>query len=187
MNIERLKQLIKNLRRGDNLEESKKQFFAELRDQEKMKYWCETLSLRWLVSVADTFIDHGTPTEARNAMMISIYFNLVKIADTSRLLTTPDRALLPRLLEDVVFMYDEVNSFKITDGDMTNALFFRIDKLMQPTPILNLLFDEVKKRLAKHSGTMQIADYHNDFYKKSFFENRKTFLITNNSLLRSKK
>ncbi|MDH5524513.1 MAG: hypothetical protein OEY01_11055 [Desulfobulbaceae bacterium] len=173
MNTNNLQQLIQNLRRGDHLAVSKTEFFNEM--NVNMPYWCNTLSLRWLVSVADTYIDHGTPTEARNAMVISTYFNMVKIADTSRLLSNPCRDMLPRLLDDVVFMYDEVNSLKITTDDMPNILFYRINELMQPTPALQMLFEEIKRRLAHHSQTMQIAGYHKGFYNKIFFEGRRNY------------
>lgn len=129
----------------------------------------------WLVSVVDTFIDHGTETEKRNAAIISTYFNLVKIADTSKLLTKPDKSMLPRLLEDVVFMHDEANSLKISSDDMPNVLFYRLDGLMKPTPHLRQIFETIKIRLAKHSQTMQVAQYHKGFYDKIFFENRKNF------------
>lgn len=174
MNTENLKQLIRNLRRGVDLEASKQAFFTEM--EQNYTYWCDNLSLRWLISVADTYIDHGNPTESRNAMVISTYFNMVKIADTAMLLTQPNSYMLPRLLDDVVFMYDEVNSLKITSDDMPNILFFRIDRLMQATPVLNAFFEAIKTRLAKHSRTLKIADYHKGFYNKIFFEGRKSFL-----------
>ena len=177
MNSDNLKQLIKNLRRGDNLQESKAIFFEEI--GKNYNYWCKKLTLRWLISVADTYIDHGTPTEQRNAMVISTYFNLVKIADTAMLLKQPNSYMLPRLLEDVVFMYDEVNSLKITSDDMPNILFYRIDRLMAETPHLQQLFEEVKLRLATHSTTLRIASYHKGFYDKIFFEGRKTYLDAN--------
>lgn len=173
MNTENVKQLIKNLRRGDDLQQSKQQFFAEMRTN--FRYWSQTLTLRWLVSVIDSFIDHGTETERRNAAIVSTYFNLVKIADTRLLLTVDNAILLPRLQQDVMFMYDEVNSLKITSDDMPNILFYRLNELLQTTPHINCLFEEIKKRLAHHSPTMQVAQYHKGFYDKVFFENRKHF------------
>ena len=176
MTADELKQLIKNLRRGDDMEESRLRFFNEINTNTAA--WCSNLSLRWLISVADTYIDHGTPIEARNAIIISVYFNIIKIADTARLLTTPNCDMLPRLLEDVVFMYDEVNSLRITQDDMPNNLFFRIDELLKITPPLQLLFEEVKKRLDQHSQTLKITEYNKDFYKKEFFANRRNFKQT---------
>jgi hypothetical protein len=174
MNTENLKQLIRNLRRGDNLEESKREFFAEM--ENNISYWCSKLTLRWLVSLVDTYADHGTPAEQPRAMMVSIYFNMVKIADTSRLLTSPNRNLLPRLLDDVVFMYDEVNSLKITSDDMPNILFWRINNQLKTSPVLLALFEAIKLKLAANSQTMQIANYHKGFYEQIFFECRRHFL-----------
>lgn len=174
MNSNNIKQLIQNLRRGDNLEESKREFFTEI--ENNVSHWCQTLTLRWLVSIVDTYIDHGTPAEQPRAMMISVYFNMVKIADSSRLLTTPNRDLLPRMLDDVVFMYDEVNSLKITSDDMPNILFWRINNQLKTSPALLALFEAIKWKLAVNSQTMQIANYHKGFYKQIFFEGRRHFL-----------
>lgn len=175
MNTDNIKQLIQNLRRGDDIEKSRTQFFDEIKTN--TGHWCQTLSLRWLVSVVDTYADHGSAIEQSNAMIVSTFFNLVKMADTAKLLTMPSTHMLLLLQNDVVALYDEVNSLKITDDDMPNILFFRIDKKLQRTPVIHAFFNEIKKRLAQHSPTLTtLSQYHKGFYNLIFFEGRRHFL-----------
>jgi len=44
------------------------------------------LSSRWLISVCDTFADYGTPVERRNALLLSMFVNMIRVADTYRYL-----------------------------------------------------------------------------------------------------
>ena len=178
MTLEELIKLIQNLRRGDDLEISKELFFNEVEKNAEM--WCEKLSLRWLISVIDTFADHGTTIERSNALIVSTFANMVKIADTSLLLTRPDNSMLPRLLKDVVFLYDEINSLRIAKDDMPNVLFYRISEVMKKTPVIELYFEEIKKRFRMHSAMLLITQYYRNFWEKIFFEDRRHFKMSKN-------
>jgi hypothetical protein len=170
---------IKNLRRGDDLENSKELFFELIKAN--INEICKDFDLRWLISVVDTYADHGTELEKSNAMIISTYANMIKIADTAHFLvsTNNGRRVVKhkevKLLQGVVYMYDGINSLQIKTDDMPNILFYRIDDRLKHTPELWCLFEEIKKRFAQHSPVMQIANYHKGFYDKLFFEDRKTF------------
>jgi len=176
MSEKNLIKLIKNLRRGKNIEKSKKLFFTEL--QNNYAKWCKELSLRWLISIVDTYIDHGMVIYRNNAAIISTFANIIKISDTAMLLHKRDDTLLSDLKNDVTYLYDGVYSFKITDGDMINNLFYRLDVILSETPELWAIFEEIIHRLAKYSHTLQIAEYHKHFYEKTFFEGRKSFNIS---------
>lgn len=173
MNLENLKQLIVNLRRGDDVENSKDLFFTEIKKNAHI--WAGNLDLRWLISVVDTYADHGTKIERSNALIVSTFANMLKISDTRLLLTAKDETLLPRLKQDVVYMYDGMNSLKITWDDMPNILWYRIDEVMNDTPEIQLFFEEIKLRFRNHSKTLQISKYYPAFWEKIFFEGRRNW------------
>lgn len=173
MDKERLIKLIQNLRRGEDVFKSKIIFFREIKlNSDK---WLKTLDLRWLISIVDTFADHGTPIEKSNAMIISTFANLIKIADTAIQLTRPDETKLQRLLEDVVYLYDGMNSTKIIRDDMLGVLWFRISDVMEKTPILGRFFEEIKERFKKNSQILKISQYDPQFWEPDFFSKRKNF------------
>jgi hypothetical protein len=178
MTKDELIKLIQNLRRGDQLEQSKELFFKEVENNSAK--WCNELTLRWLISIIDTYADHGTDIERSNALIVSTFANLIKIADTSLLLTHPDSSRLPRLLQDVIYLYDEVNSLKITKDDMPNNLFYRISEVMRSTPAIEFYFEEIKKRLKKHSEMLKITQHNPKFWDKIFFEDRRHFKMSQN-------
>ena len=75
--------LIVLIRREVRLAESLGQFTA-LWAQEA-EFLCRHLNLRWLISAADTFADHGPDPQARAvAMMASLLANTVKIGESDR-------------------------------------------------------------------------------------------------------
>jgi len=39
-------------------------------------------SSRWLISVCDTYADHAAPITARNALLVSLMFNMMRISDS---------------------------------------------------------------------------------------------------------
>lgn len=170
--------LIQNLRRGDELEKSKKLFFKEV--EINAEKWCNELTLRWLISVIDTYADHGTEIEKSNALIVSTFANLIKIGDTSLLLTRPDDSMLPRLMKDVVFLYDEINSLRIAKDDMPNVLFHRISDVMKQTPAIELYFEEIKSRFRENSKMLKISQYNPQFWDKIFFEDRRHFKMSQN-------
>ena len=165
--------LIQNLRRGDDMERSKELFFREM--STKGSKWCKELSLRWLISVIDTYADHGTELEQSNAMIVSTFANLIKIADTKLLLTKYDYEMLPRLKENVVRMYDDLNSLMIQGDDMPNNLWFRIDEKLEKTPEIKLFFEEIKERFRKLSPMLTISRYSPHFWEKRYFQGRRNF------------
>lgn len=175
MMYNQIKKLIQNLRRGDDMENSLPAFlFIVENDIENI---CKTFTLRWLISVNDTYIDHGNDMEKRNAMAISIYANLIKMADTvfEYHVKKPIPERMEYMKTNVVHMYDKINSVMMATDDMPNILFYRFDELLQSTPVLHKLFEEIKQRFARQSYMMQLAKHHKGFYDKIFFEDRKNF------------
>lgn len=174
MKVDELIRLIQNLRRGDDLEASKQAFFAEFSTPEQVREWCSALSLRWLISVVDTFIDHGTTAERPRAMVISVYFNMVKMADTVNYLRPEEN--LRRLANTMQLLYEDVGTVVLASDDMPNILFYRVADILHTTPHLHRIFEEIQHRLALNSPTMRaFSSYRTDFYTPAFYSGRRNF------------
>lgn len=130
----------------------------------------EQLDTRWLVSIADTFVDYGDPVESRNALLISIVVNFEKLWDTY--LYMHDIQINEKKRAELIHntslpLWDGMYTFNIEKGDMTNNLFTRIDQLLAETPMLKKIFDVVIQRLNQNKTVFgELNQYHRDFYGK---------------------
>lgn len=69
-----LKKLIINMRRGKERDFSFFRHFIE----ENLEFWLEKLDIRWIVSLCDSYIDYGTPTQKAQAAIIVAFVNTEK-------------------------------------------------------------------------------------------------------------
>lgn len=94
---------------------------------------CRQLSLRWLTSAADTFVDHGLDGEERStAMLASSIAGLVKIYETERFATGEAEVQLPRveaLRSRAVPLVGGLTGFAIGSGDMILNLVTRLRRV----------------------------------------------------------
>lgn len=97
---------------------------------------------RTLVSLCDSFVDHGDPIESRNAMLVSQLVAMEKLAQTyvmwlqgSPGLPVPENEYLPKGK-----LWDGMTAFHLVTGDATNNLFRRLFKLIPETPHIERLF-----------------------------------------------
>jgi hypothetical protein len=172
---EKILQLIKNLRRGDDLEASKEEFFMII--TEKIAYMLEEFSLRDLISIVDTYADHGTDLQKAQAMMISSFFNCIKISDTFLQYIKSTESYERPSSNGVFHLYDGVNSLRIQYDDMPSVLFYRILRSLRNAPVLYILWNEILHRLRTNSKTLLLASCDNEyFFTPQFFPGRKNFL-----------
>lgn len=68
------------LRRGINVKENQKLFFELL--EKYIEILLVEYNTRWLVSICDTIIDHGSEKEKHMAMLVIVYTNLLKVSGT---------------------------------------------------------------------------------------------------------
>jgi hypothetical protein len=109
------------------------------------------LSTRWLVSIADTFADHGVHPERGNAMAIVMLANITRMAETERLyLKDPsvDQARQDECVIPDTPLWDGMVGYAIKHGDMPINMWTRIRALMVETPTLSFIFETVLARLA---------------------------------------
>lgn len=75
-------------------------------------------AIRWLVSICDTIVDHGAEVERREAMLVSMFINMLRLAKVHRYLRgpiVPDRLAEARL--GLIELYDGVCTFHIDRQD----------------------------------------------------------------------
>jgi len=157
--LAKLKPIIVFLRRKENVDAS----WAAFREivEGDTDQVCKELTTRWLVSVADTYIDMGTEIERRNAMFITMLCNLEKVSQTFLhwRVNYENPFDVPAEYEPrKIRLWDGMTSMHLDIGDVTNNLFRRLHPLLEPTPHLFRIFQEVVARMKTHPTTMAALD-----------------------------
>ncbi|MCF1470964.1 hypothetical protein FS763_03350 [Agrobacterium vitis] len=142
--------LIVLLRREFQVEQT----FAQLQAlwEVEADFLCENLNLRWLVSAADSFVDHHPDAAERaRAMLVSLLVNTVKIYETERVLATApapaDAQKLERLQSELIPLFSGLSCFTIGTDDTLRNMRWRLDGLMAQGPVglmLKTVFDRLQ-------------------------------------------
>ncbi|MCE6073882.1 hypothetical protein FS764_07610 [Agrobacterium vitis] len=142
--------LIVLLRREFQVEQT----FAQLQAlwEAEAAFLCENLNLRWLVSAADSFVDHHPDAgERARAMLVSLLVNTVKIYETERVLATgpapADAQKLERLQSELIPLFSGLSCFTIGTDDTLRNMRWRLDGLMAKGPVglmLKTVFDRLQ-------------------------------------------
>lgn len=143
--------LIVLIRREVRLPESLTRFNA-LWAQEA-DFLCRHLNLRWLISAADTFADHGSDLQTRAiGMMASLLGNTVKIGESDRyihgaeaLAPIPDR--IDRLQTDLIPLFEGTSVFTVGTDDTLRNMYWRLEPFFAAGPagmILKAVYDRMQ-------------------------------------------
>ena len=108
----------------------------------------DRLSLRWLISAADTLVDHGrTPAERATAFAAVLFANTIKLYETERYFSLnidPKAADLdgppPR------FDLDGIKYFNVAKGDTVGNMFQRKARLVGDLGLAGKILDQVMMR-----------------------------------------
>ncbi|MBV1865637.1 MAG: sulfotransferase family protein [Rhodobacteraceae bacterium] len=114
---------------------------------------CPDLNTRWLVSVCDTLVDHGTnPTQRAIGLSGSLLANTVKLSETERRLFYPKRPWPPKAHANKLNnpMFDGVIAFWLGKGDMIRNLFDRIGTISEDDPVAGSFVAEIMMRMMQH-------------------------------------
>ncbi len=143
---------------------------------DKIDQICSNFDTRWLVSIADTFADYGTPIEQRNAIFISIVVNFEKLWATNLLMydiqLNQDKLNILKK-NRIIPLWDGMYSFNINRGDMMNNLFFRIRRLIKETPVLEKIFETILDRIIINDTILANIN----IYHQRLFENPRKISI----------
>ena len=141
--------LIVVLRRDAENERALKLFWRILYEQ--FDVIRSEISLRWLVSIADTIADFGRNTgECAIGMSASIYANTAKLYETERKVYHPKRPWPPKKrLNSGGELFDGMISYWIEKGDLIENMFARSLRISQSEPVAGKVLMEVIERLKK--------------------------------------
>ncbi len=107
----------------------------------------DSLDSRWLISACDSICDHSAdPGEATTAILISLFVNSLKLAETERLLSLPSKPDLS-LIRGRTPVFDGMTAFMPGGGDMPRNLLLRLDKTLQPETLLGKIGRELINRV----------------------------------------
>lgn len=105
-------------------------------------------STRWLISICDTYADYGDDVEKRNAFILSIFVNTIRIADTMRCLfkgeMDPDR--IQQLKSEQIQLYDGLMTLHLDRQDTCLNLSKRMIRLLKTTPLFLRIYETLVKR-----------------------------------------
>lgn len=140
------------LRRGINIQTTWKSFAALWRD-----YGTELLnelSLRWLVSNADSLVDYGESAAQKTvAMLVVGLANTIKLVETERRLTdTANKAFVTDTLKDNR-LFDQMTIFNVRSGDLIVNMWKRFEETSKLDALSGSILLEVLNRLTKYDTT----------------------------------
>jgi polysaccharide pyruvyl transferase WcaK-like protein len=108
------------------------------------------LDTRWLISVCDSYTDHGDAIESRNALLISSFLNWERLAESYLRWSNPDLCSLkidrpiPQTNEP---LWDGLITVHLRRGDTLNNLLIRYARVLHPTPVLLAIWRELLSRI----------------------------------------
>lgn len=142
--------LIVLIRREFRQAETLAQFFALWAAE--AEFLCARLNLRWLVSAADTFADHGRGEGRAVAMMASLLANCVKVGESDRYIRGAE-GLEPRperiatLQTDLVPLFGGMSVFTAGTDDTLRNMVWRLEPFFATGPegrILKTVYDRMQ-------------------------------------------
>lgn len=106
----------------------------------------DVLDSRWLISACESICDHSDdPAEASSAILISLFMNSLKLAETERLITNPTEAD-PKIIKGRMPLFDGMTAFMPGGGDMPINLLGRLNRTLQPDTLVGLIGRELISR-----------------------------------------
>ena len=128
--------LVVLLRRGYKVTETFSDFEALWVSE--TNYLLKTLSLRWIVSASDTFIDHSQDPIRRAILMnVATLINTLKVYETQKFLYSDDSLKLinpdqiQKFIESDQPLYDGLTYFRVGNDDTLNNMRRRYEQLAE--------------------------------------------------------
>lgn len=105
-------------------------------------------SSRWLVSICDTYADYGTDIERRNAFMVSLFVNMIRMADTVEYLNKGRKSnrRIKQLKNEQIPLYDGLMTLHLDRQDTCLNLSKRMIALLKETPLFLTVYKSIVMR-----------------------------------------
>lgn len=108
----------------------------------------DRLSIRWLVSVCDTYADFAEPPRCCHALAISVFVNMLRLAETCRYTRPaidPDR--WERTRTRILPLYDGLTTFAIDRQDTFLNLSRRLHRQLRNDALMLAIWTGILERL----------------------------------------
>lgn len=155
--LDYLRELIIELRNRRDIEEN----FSLFRSLVEERYFLilKEWNLRWLISICDTYADYGTPVERRNALLVSLFVNLFRIADTYLITQnyTDDHEMIEILSQQQIPLSllknkeNGVMTLSLAKQDTCLNLAKRLDAMLEETPFFHAVYRKAVELFLKES------------------------------------
>lgn len=152
----------------DTVLDQAKRLIAELRNRrDPKKNWTEfrnlielhhelivrTFSSRWLISICDTYADYAGDAQRRNALLISLFFNMIRVSDSLYEDCDVREERIQQIREGWPPFYDELHAINIDKQDTCLNLAKRLIRQLKDDCILYDVFTELLRR-AKNNDNL---------------------------------
>lgn len=108
----------------------------------------QRLSLRWLVSAADTLADHGRdPAERATGFAVTLFVNTIKLYETERMYQATDQTPDMESAGLPTFDLDGIVGFRVERGDTVGNMYKRKDRVVRDLGLSGQMLDEVMRRV----------------------------------------
>jgi hypothetical protein len=151
-----LVRLIRELRNGRDSERNWLEFRAVVEADPGVLV--PQLSIRWLVSICDTYADFAVPPQSCHAVLLSTFVTMLRLAETCRF-TRPviDEARWEETRTRIRPLYDGLTTFAIDRQDTFLNLARRIARQLSGDPLMETFWREILRRL--HAGDNVVSEF----------------------------
>jgi hypothetical protein len=125
--------------------------------EENQSLVLQKLSLRWLKSICDTYVDFGDATESGNALAITMFINMLRFAETGRFIRGAiDPEKLKAAKSERFELYEGLKTLKIDDQDTLLNVSKRMKKRLKGSGLMEAIWSEVLRRV--HQNQSAVAE-----------------------------
>jgi hypothetical protein len=120
----------------------------------------EQLDVRWLVSICDSYADHGDPVDARNGLLIATFLNWERLAATHALWADPQRHTMhvDAPAAQNVPLWGGLYTVHLRRGDTVNNMLIRYARALAATPSLLAIWRTLVARIRKADSVLASLD-----------------------------
>lgn len=152
------------LRRGFQTEKT----FIKLNDlwEKEWRFLCKNLNTRWLISAADSFIDHDKNQISKSYAFSAVCLvNTCKIYETERFLTDTKKVeykedFIAKLKKERIGLFDGTSAFTIGTCDTLRNMRWRLDSLNGDLPSLKILREIFARVNDYETAYHRLSKYH---------------------------
>ncbi len=108
-------------------------------------FLCQGLNVRWLISAADTFVDHHPDPQVRAVgLMVSLIGNVIKLHESERWLndirsSKPDIKRMEQASKNLVPLFGGTSCFTVGTDDTLRNLYWRLERFLDVRPTGSIL------------------------------------------------